>query len=104
MLECAIVRIMLSTICEETTVWVALNKYIWLNSTFLKAMNKIESTNERVFISLVGPSGSGKSLFIFDWLKIGTFQPTIKKFFFFYQHYQPVYGQMQRKTTNLFKE
>ena len=38
-------------------------------------MNKLISTNERVFISLVGPSGSGKSHLIFDWLEIGTFGP-----------------------------
>ena len=60
-------------------------------------MNKITSTKERIFISLVGPSGSGKSHLIFDWLKIGTFQPVFDKIFYFYQHYQPLYSQMQRK-------
>ena len=60
-------------------------------------MNKIISTKERDFISLVGPSGSGKSHLIFEWLKIGTFQPKFDKFFKFYQHYQPLYGQMRRK-------
>ena len=60
-------------------------------------MNKVISTKGRVFISLVGPSGSGKSHLIFEWLKIGTFQPKFDKIFYFYQHYQPLYGQMQRK-------
>ena len=60
-------------------------------------MNKIISTKERVFFSLVGPSGSGKSHLIFEWLKIGAFQPKFDKIFYFYQHYQPLYGQMQRK-------
>ena len=46
-------------------------------------MNKIISTNERIFISLVGSSGSGKSHLIFDWLKIGTFQPAFDKIFNF---------------------
>ena len=46
-------------------------------------MNKIFSTKERVFISLVGPSGSGKSYLIFEWLKIGTFQPKFDKIFLF---------------------
>ena len=55
-------------------------------------MNKIISTKERIFISLVGPSGSGKSHLIFDWLKIGTFQPAFDKNFYFYQHYQPLYS------------
>ena len=51
-------------------------------------MNKLSSTKERIFISLNGPSGgSGKSHFIFDWLKIGIFQPAFGKFFYFYQHY-----------------
>ena len=49
-------------------------------------MNKIISTKERVFISLVGPSGSGKLNLIFEWLKIGTFQPKFDKIFYFYQH------------------
>ena len=59
-------------------------------------MNKIICTNERVFISLVRPSGSGKSHLIFDWLKIGTFQPAFDKIFF-YQHYRTLYSQMQQK-------
>ena len=43
-------------------------------------MNKIISTKERIFISLVGPSGSGKSHLIHEWLTIGTFQPEFDKF------------------------
>ena len=50
-------------------------------------MNKIISIKERIFISLVRPSGSGKLHLIFDWLKIGTFQPAFDKIFYFYQHY-----------------
>ena len=60
-------------------------------------MNKIISTEERVFISLVGPSGSGKSRLIFDWLKNGTFQPKFDKIYYFYQHFQPLYSSMQKK-------
>ena len=60
-------------------------------------MNKIIPTNERIFLYLVVPSGSGKSHLIFDWLKIGVFQPTFGKIFYFYQLYQPLYSQMQRK-------
>ena len=44
-------------------------------------MNKIVSTKERTFISLVGPSGSIKSNLIFEWLKISTFQPKFDKLF-----------------------
>ena len=64
-------------------------------------MNKLISTKDRVFISLVGPSGSGKSRLIFDWLKIGTFQPEFDKIYYFYQHYQPLYGLMKEKVKNI---
>ena len=46
-------------------------------------MNKILFTNERIFISLVRPSGSGKSHRIFSWLKIGTFLTSIRQNCFF---------------------
>ena len=67
-------------------------------------MNKIISTKEQVFVSLVGPSGSGKLHLIFERLKIVTFQSKFDKIFYFYQHYQHFYGQMQGKNLNLSKE
>ena len=69
-------------------------------------MNKIISTKERIFISLVGPSGSGKSHLIHEWLTIGTFQPEFDKIYYFYQHYQSLYGLMSKmlKTLSLTKE
>ena len=67
-------------------------------------MNKIISTKERVSISLVGPSGSGKSHLVFEWFKIGTFQPKFDKIFLFLSTLSTslwtnakFYGQMQRK-------
>ena len=60
-------------------------------------MNKVISTKKRNFVSLVGPSGSEKSHLIFDSLKIGIFQQAFDKCSYFYQHYQPLYIQMQRK-------
>ena len=48
------------------------------------------------FFSLVGPSGSGKSHLIHEWLTIGTFQPEIDKIHYFYQHYQSLYGLMSK--------
>ena len=97
LLACAIVRIMLFTTCEETTVWVAfLTSTVVFFSTFSQAMNKLLSTKERLFISLIGPIGSEKSLLIFDWLKFGTVKPAFDKGFF-YPPYQPLYSQMQRK-------
>ena len=64
-------------------------------------MNKLISTKNRVFISLVGPSETGKSQLIYRWLKIGTLQPKFDKFSFFYQHSQPLYDVMQKEIENL---
>ena len=64
-------------------------------------MNKIISTKERIFISLVGPSGSGKSHLIHEWLTIGTFQPEFDKIYYFYQHYQSLYGLMSKDVKNI---
>ena len=62
-------------------------------------MRKLVSTKYRIFISLVGPCETGKTQFIYNWLKIGTFQPKIDKFF--YQHSQPLYDVMQKEIGNL---
>ena len=62
-------------------------------------MNKLISTN-RVFISLVVPSETGKSLHTYKWLRIGTFQPKFDKSYFFYQHSQPLYDVMQKEIEN----
>ena len=64
-------------------------------------MNKLISTKNRVFISLVGPSETGKSHFIYNWLKIRTFQAKSVKIYFFYQHFQPLYDVMQKEIENL---
>ena len=71
-----------------------------IHFTLTKIMNKLISTKNRVFISLVGPSETGKSQLIYNWLKIGTFQPNIDKIYFFYQHSQPLYGVMQKEIEN----
>ena len=64
-------------------------------------MNKLISTKIRVFISLVGPSETGKSQLIYNWLKFGTFQPKFDKIYFFYQHSQLLYDVMQKEIENL---
>ena len=63
-------------------------------------MNKLISTKNRVFISLVGPSKTGKSQLTYNWLKIGSFQPKFGKIFF-YQHSQPLHDVMQKEIENL---
>ena len=64
-------------------------------------MNKLISTKSRVLISMVGPSETGKSQLIYNWLKIGTFQPKFDKIYFFYQHSQPLQDVMQKEIENL---
>ena len=64
-------------------------------------MNNLISTKNRVFISLVGLSETGKSQPIYNWLKIGRFQPKFDKIYFFYQHSQPLYDVMQKEIENL---
>ena len=64
-------------------------------------MNKLISTKNRVFISLVGPSKTGKSQLLYNWLQIGTFQPKFDKIYFFYHYSQPLYDVMQKEIENL---
>ena len=67
-------------------------------------MNKIKSTKERVFISLVGPSGSEKLHLIFEWLKIGAFQPKFDKIFIFINIINLFLDKCKEKTLSLSKE
>ena len=64
-------------------------------------MNKLLSTKNRVFISLVGPSETGKSQLIYNWLKIGTFQTKFDKIYVFNQHCQPLFDVTQEEIENL---
>ena len=50
---------------------------------------------------MVGPSETGKSQLIYTRLKVGTFQPTFVKTYFFHQNSQPVYDVMQKEIGNL---
>ena len=64
-------------------------------------MNKLISTKNRVSISLVGPSETGKSQLIYNWMKSGLFQPKFNKIYFTYQHSQPLYDVMEKEMENL---
>ena len=72
-----------------------------IHFTLTKAMNKLFSTKNRVFISLVGPSETGKSQLIYNWLKVGTLQQKFDKIYFFYQGSQPLYDATQKEIENL---
>ena len=64
-------------------------------------MNKLISTKNRIFISLVGPSDSDETYLIQEWFKVGTFQPKFDIICFFYQHLQQFYDVMQKEIDSL---
>ena len=64
-------------------------------------MNKIISSKNRVFISLIGPSETRKLQLLYNWLKIGTFWPKFDKIYFFHQLSQPLYDAKQKEIENL---
>ena len=69
-----------------------------LRSTKPKTMNKIIFTNDRLFMSIVGPSGSGKSRLIFSMLASSTtFEPPADKIYYFYKDHQPLFKEMEEK-------
>ena len=43
---------------------------------------------------LVDPSGSGKTVFINDMLRMKTFQQSFDQISYFYKHFQPIYDTM----------
>ena len=49
----------------------------------------------------MGPSGSGKSHLIHDWIIIGTFQPDFDQIYYFYQHYQSLDELMSKNIKNI---
>ena len=61
-------------------------------------MSKLIFTENQVFISLVGPSETGNLQLLYNWLKIGTFQPNFDKVYFFNQNSQPPYDVMQKNS------
>ena len=64
-------------------------------------MNGLISTKNRVFISLVAPSETGKPQVFYNRLKIEIFQAKFDKICFLYQHSQPLYDVMQKEFENL---
>ena len=91
-------RIHLSQNCDESTVWVRIlcssAGYILPSS---RKKNKISSSKNQLFFSLVGPSETENSQPIYNCLKTGTFQPMFDKIYFFYQLSQLLYDVMKRK-------
>ena len=59
-------------------------------------MNKVILTQDRVFMSIVGPSACGKTELLFRMLKGSTFYPRFEKIYSFYKEFQPLFKDMQR--------
>ena len=65
-------------------------------------MNKIIFTNDRLFMSVVGPSGSGNTRLIFKMLASPTtFKPAFGKIYYFYKEYQSLFKEMQDKIEDI---
>ena len=67
-------------------------------------MNKIISTQDRVFMAVVGPSGCGKTELIFKLLIGNTFYPKINNIIFLYREMQLIYIKMQKTLGVTFKK
>ena len=50
-----------------------------IHFTLANIMNKLISSKNRVFFSVVGPSETRKLQLIYNWLKVETFQPKFDK-------------------------
>ena len=47
-------------------------------------------------MSIVRPSGCGKTELLFRMLKVSTFYPRFEKIYYFYKDFQPLFKDMQR--------
>ena len=72
-----------------------------IHFTFTKTKNKLKSKKSRVFKPLIGLSETGKTHFDYKRLKNGTVRTKYEKVYFFYQHSQTLYGEMQKEIENL---
>ena len=57
-------------------------KFSWIRTAKPKAMNTVILTHGRIFLSAVGPSGSGKIEIIFKMLRGSTFYTKVDYFTF----------------------
>ena len=63
-------------------------------------MNNLISTKNLIFITLVESSDSEKTYLIHEWF-VGTFPTKFDEVYFFCQHPQPLYDDMQKEIYNL---
>ena len=58
-------------------------------------MIKVILTHERIFMSIVGPSGSGNTELMFHMLRGNIFYPRFEKIYYFYKEFQTLFREMQ---------
>ena len=79
-------------------------KFSWIHFIKSKTMNKIISTQDRVFMAVVGPSGCCKTQLIFKMLSGNTFYPKFNHIIFLYREMQQIYAKMEQKLGVVFKK
>ena len=52
-------------------------------------------TTDRLFMCLVGPSGSSKTQFLYDLIEHKAFEPMYESIIYFYQIYQSLYDEIR---------
>ena len=62
-------------------------------------MNKVVLTHDRLFMSVVGPSGCGQTELIFNMLKGHTFYPRFQKIYYFLQRISIIVLQSFQRTS-----
>ena len=67
-------------------------------------MNKVISTQDRVFMAVGGPSGCGKTEIIFKMLIADTFYPKFNNIIFLYREMQEIYIKMEKTLGVSFKK
>ena len=67
-------------------------------------MNKVLSTQDRVFMAVVGPSSVGKTELNFKMLIANTFYPKFNNIIFLYREMQQIYIKMEKTLCVMFKK
>ena len=67
-------------------------------------MEKILSTKDGVFMSVVGPLGCGKRKLIFKTLSVNTFYPKFNQIMFLYWEMQQIYIKMEQNLGVFFEK
>ena len=93
--------------CFQTFLWVVnilvfiACVHSWLRYFKSKAMKKILSTSDTLFMAAFGPSCCRKTELLFQIIMRNTFYPNFSSIYYFYQHEQPKFSTIERKV-NLF--